>query len=447
MITIQDSIVLGPILILLMGCIFISIKTRFIQLRAIPHMFTLLKQSLMSTEESAHAVRAHKALFSAMATTIGISNITGPLIAIHYGGPGALLGYLLATIFGGAATFAEVTFALTFKDPAPAGERIGGPMFYLNQVFPRFVSFFYALCGLILIIMWSGAQSNSLASMLSPYDIPHWLCGGLLAGFTLFVIAGGIKRVSTIAEKLVPLMFLLYMATMLWIVGCNASSLPGVLGTVITEGLYPKALGIGAALGSVFHSLRWGLSKAFKCSESGIGTSTIPHAMADTENAVDQGILSIVSVYSNGILCLLSGLVVLLTGTDKMVTVGDLNLGAITTIFAHYFPFVGPTILLFSATLFVITTVIGNSYNGGQFYRYLFGTRGIGIYYLITAASIFIFSGLTVTFTTQLEDYLLLPVIVPHIIGIVLLTMRHYSMITLNHSSRYCGGITTHDTV
>ena len=420
-----------------MGSIYISFKTKFIQFRAIPHMFKLLKQSFShDASQSKYTIAAHKALFSAMATTIGISNITGPLISISYGGPGALFGYFLATIFGSAATFAEVTFALKFKDSVPAKDRIGGPMHYLKKVFPPLVPLMYSVFGSLLIIIWSGSQSNRLASMLTPYRIPSVITGGLLAAFTLFVIIGGIKRVSTVAEKLVPFMFILYSATMLWILACNVGKLPATLMLILEGALYPKAVGIGAAISAALQSLRWGLAKAYMCNESGIGTATIPHSMAETENAVDQGILSIASVYSNGFLCLLSGLVVLVTGTYK--TFGTDSLGAITKIFAAYFPFFGPFILLFSAVLFVITTVIGNSYNGSQFYSYLFGKKGLYVYYALNAASIFTFAFVSVDFTTKIEDFLLLPVIIPHIIGIVILTYKHHSIITLNHSSRHC---------
>jgi len=436
LITYQEIIVLIPLLLLLCGSIVISFKTNFIQIRAIPHMFKLLWQSFSSAEASAHTIKAHKALFSAMATTIGISNITGPLIAIHYGGPGAIMGYLLATIFGSATTFAEVTFALKFKDSAPAGKRIGGPMHYLKKVFPSFVPLFYSLSGSILLVVWSGSQSNRLASMLSPYAIPNWICGLVLAAFTLLVVMGGIKRVSTVAEKLVPFMFVLYSSVMLWILACNAGKIPFALHTILKGAFYPDALGAGAAVAAVLQTLRWGLARAFMSNESGIGTATIPHSMAESENAVDQGILSIASVYSNGFLCLLSGLVVLVTDTHTYFETD--HLGAITKVFAHYFPFVGPSILLLSATLFVITTVIGNSYNGSQFYSYLFGQRGLHWYYAITAVSIFVFASFSVDFTTKMEDYLLLPVIIPHIIGVVILTFRYHSIITLKHSSKYC---------
>ena len=133
----QDMVVLGPFFLLLLGSIYLSIQTRFVQVRAIPRMFSLLWQSFFSTEHTNYTIKAHKALFTAMSTTIGVTNIVGPLIAIGFSGPGALLGYMLATLFGSAATFTEVTFALKFKDPAPLKDRIGGPMHYMNKVFPR----------------------------------------------------------------------------------------------------------------------------------------------------------------------------------------------------------------------------------------------------------------------------------------------------------------------
>lgn len=438
-ITVQEMIVLVPMLVLLAGSVLISFKTRFIQIRAIPHMFSLLRQSFADTESSTHTIKAHKALFSAMATTIGIGNITGPLIAIHWGGPGALFGYLLATLFGSAATFAEVTFALKFRDASKrVADRVGGPMHYLKKVFSPIVPLVYSACGALLLVVWSGSQSNRLASMLSPYNIPSWICGAVLSGFTLFVLLGGIQRVSAVAEKLVPFMFLLYAGTMFWILSCNAARIPAAVSLILSGALCPKAASAGVAVAAALRALRWGLAKAFMSNESGVGTATIPHSMANTENPVDQGILSIASVYSNGLLCLLSGLVVLVTNAHLNFD-GD-GLGAITKIFAHYFPFIGPAILLFSATLFVITTVIGNSYNGSQCYAYIFGKRSLSLYFIINAISIFVFASISIDFTTQLEDYLLLPVVVPHIIGIVWLTFRYQNIITLRHSSHLCVG-------
>ena len=137
-------------------------------------------------------------------------------------------------------------------------------------------------------------------------------------------------------------------------------------------------------------ALRWGLSKGYQSNESGIGTATVPHSMAETENPLDQGVLSIVSVFSNGILCTLSGLSVLVT--DAYLHYGTDNISIITKLFADYFPGFGPVILLGSVTLFVFSTILGNSYNGSQFFLYIFGKKGLYLYYATCAASIFLLS-------------------------------------------------------
>ena len=111
-IALKDILILGPFLLLLLGSLIITFQTRFVQIRMIPRMYRLLVDSFTSQVEHAHTISAHKALFTAMSTTIGVSNIIGPLIAIGIGGPGSMDGFFLATILGSAATFAEVTFAL-----------------------------------------------------------------------------------------------------------------------------------------------------------------------------------------------------------------------------------------------------------------------------------------------------------------------------------------------
>lgn len=423
MLALQDIAVLGPFILLLLGSIILSFKTRFIQIRAIPHMFRLLHKSFTSTEHSAYTIKAHKALFTAMSTTIGIGNIVGPLIAIEYGGPGALIGYLLATIFGSAATFVEVTFAQKFKDPAPLAERIGGPMHYMNKVFPYAVGYIYAASSILLMLSWSGTQSNTLAALLQPYGVAPGITGALLAILTVFVLVGGVKRVGDVAEKIVPFMFLLYTSAMLWIIACNITLLPGVFKLIWISAFSPEALKGGLMGASVWQALRWGLAKGCHSNEAGLGSATVPHSLAESSSAIDQGILSIVSVFSNGVLCILTGLTILITNTHMNYHVD--SIGIITKLFAQYFPGIGPMILLMSATLFVISTLIGNSFNGSHFYRYVLGKRGIYLYYALCAFSIFACSLVSVEYIWERIDLLVVPIVVPHIIGLVILAFRY----------------------
>lgn len=421
--TFHFMLLFGSFILLLCASILLTIKTRFVQIRTIPRMISLLRSSFSSKEHSAYTIKPHKALFTAMATTIGIGNIIYPLLAIGLGGPGALVGFLLATIFGAAATFVEVTFALKYKDPAPLKDRIGGPMFYLNKVFHPIVGYLYAFFGLILIIFWSGGQSNALATMLVPYHIPPLITGSLLAVFTFIVVTGGIKRVGNVSEKIVPIMFLLYTSAMLVIICCNAHKLGYAFSLIASSLFEPVAVGSGFIGGSVVQALRWGLAKGFSSNESGIGTATVPHSKAEAHSSVDQGILSIVSVFSNGVLCLLSGLAILVT--DAYKDFGTASITIITNLFGSYFPGIGPAILLFSATLFAVSTIIGNSYNGSQFFLYAIGKRGIYLYHGICALSILYSAMFSLEAVQNVVDYLTIPVVVPHILGLVVLAYRY----------------------
>lgn len=423
MMTLQDIAVLGPFILLLAGSIILSFKTRFIQIRAIPYMIKLLRESFASTEHSKYTIKAHKALFTAMSTTIGIGNIVGPLIAIEFGGAGALIGFLLATVFGSAATFTEVTFAQKFKDPAPLSERTGGPMHYLNTVFSYGVGWVYAASSVVLMLSWSGTQSNTLANLLQPYGVAPGLTGAVLAALTVFILIGGVKRVGNVAEKIVPFMFLLYTSAMLWIIMYNITELPRVFGLIWDSALSPNALKGGVMGAGLLHALRWGLAKGYHSNEAGLGSATVPHSLAETKNPVDQGVLSIVSVFSNGVLCLLTGITILITNIHLDYHVD--SIGIITKLFGQYFPGVGPLILLVSATLFVISTLIGNGFNGSHFYQYALGKRGIYLYYALNACSIFACSLISVEYIWEKIDLLVIPIVVPHIIGLIILAFRH----------------------
>ncbi len=139
---------------------------RFVQLRCLPMLITMLKASFLQkkSSESQHTISPHKALFTAMSTTLGIGTIVAPVIAISLGGPGSLFGFLLTAFFGSAATFAEVSLTLQHRKKLESGAIMGGPMQYLKYLISPAAAKWYALCCLVLMMAWSGAQANQLTS-------------------------------------------------------------------------------------------------------------------------------------------------------------------------------------------------------------------------------------------------------------------------------------------
>lgn len=210
------------------GCIYLTIKSRCVQVRLLPSLFRL-----MSTRQTGrigpHAIGPRKALFTAMSTTLGISTIVAPVIAIRLGGPGAMLGFLLTSLLGSAATYVEVSLSLQHRQIGAHGIS-GGPMQYLKQLLSPAAAKWYAVCGVILMMAWSGAQANQVTAILdSPllgaWRVPTLLSATILTGLILWILVGGIQRIGNFSSKLVPVMFALYLGSCLWILAVNASAL------------------------------------------------------------------------------------------------------------------------------------------------------------------------------------------------------------------------------
>ncbi len=407
---------------ILLAGIYLTFVTRFIQVRMVPRMIKMLWQSFAGQNEqsSSNALPAHKALFAAMSTTIGIGNIVGPAVAVRLGGPGALVGFLMATFFGAAMTYAEVTFALHFRKKNADGSFSGGPMYFLRESLGLLTARIYAVAGALLLAVWCSNQSNTLADILCSYSIPKATTGFVIAVLVVTYLILGVKHIGNLAEKLVPTMFFLYCFAALWIIGMNVAQLPAIIKLVLQSAFSIKAFS-GAAVGVM---LRWGLAKGTQACEAGIGTATIMHAQSENTSAVSQGILSMVSVYSVAFVCTLSALVTLLTGTWNNQSV-SLGIAMIAQPFEIYF-FAGKIVLAVSAFLFGFGTILGNAYNGSRCFDYL--TRGSVIalygYYAIVALVVFFGAILDVELVWTISDFFIIPVALPNIAGILYLAIK-----------------------
>ena len=429
--TVGDFFLFITTLVVLGASLLLTFKTRFIQFRKLPYMIRLFFSLIFKrhTKKEGHStVRAHKALFTAMSTTIGISTIVSPFIAMRLGGPGAILGFLLATFLGAAVNFTEVTFALSYRKTHPTKGIAGGPMQYLHDEVYPFLAKWYAFFTFILMMGWSAAQANQLGSILSSpllgkIHIPTWSTGLFLAFGITVILLGGIKRIANISAKLVPLMFFLYVGGALWIVALNLEKLPEIAKMVFASAMSPQAFGSGVVVGGIISALRWGVFKGIHSNEAGVGTQTIPHSMAETDGAVDQGILSMIATYSAGCICILSSLVALVTESWLHP---DLNLGIdmVAYSFQTYFSTIGLVIVAVSAFLFAFGTILGNSFNGSQCYIYLTKNRYIKCYYLATGVLVFIGCMIDVAAIWSIVDFMLVPVLVPHILSIVYLSYK-----------------------
>jgi AGCS family alanine or glycine:cation symporter len=425
-----DFILYASCLCILAGSAFLTWKTRFIQLRLFPALFKMVGASFFKKNqvEGQHTILPYKALFTAMSTTLGIGTIVGPVIAIHMGGPGALIGFLLTAFLGSAATYVEVSLSIQSRQKLPSGQIMGGPMQYLKVLLSPMAAKVYAICCFILMMSWSGAQANQLAAILdSPlmgsYRIPALVSGGAIGLIVFVLLTGGIKRIGSIESKLIPVKFVLYLGACFWILLSDLPKLGGVIGTIFQSAFSPYAMASGTVVGGLMSALRWGVFKGTQACEAGIGTQTIPHSMAETNDAEGQGTLAMFSTYAAGFVGFLSGCVALMTGTWEDPSL-PLGMSMVAASFKLYFASFGVAAIASCAFVFAFGTILGNSYNGGQCFGYLTQNRRLTLYYAATSFMIFLGSILDVKLVWTCTDIILAGVALPHMAALVIYAIR-----------------------
>ena len=396
------------------------------QIRGLPRFFRILRKGVAESPHDAKTLSSSHALFTAMATTLGMGNIIGPSVAILTGGPGALFWLVAYAFFSSATKFTEVTFAIRTREFTKDKRIVGGPTEYLSLV-SRKLGVWYGLLTMILFPGWTALQSNTLAEILSYEGVPTWVTGIVLAIILLFIVFGGISRVGAVASKLVPLMFVLYVSFALIILLSNVH-LVGVAFKLIFSHIFTPCAPIGAFLGAtIYTALRSGVYRGIYITEAGIGTSSIPHSLADVKRATDQGILAMFSVAADATLSVVSGLLVLITGIwfkTKFFTAALMY-----HVFTMHSPHFGKYVLIVSVSLLVFTTILGNSFNGIQNFSTFFRYRGIKFYYIFLAILVFLGAIAHVRMMWDIMDIIMTFVAIPNLIGLIILSFTHGKML------------------
>ena len=416
-----------PSIVLFLGVgIFLTFKTRFIQIRAFPRFIHLIKDGIQKGHTRARTINAFHALFSAMATTIGMGNIVGPSMAISIGGPGALFWLLLYIVFGSVTKFTEVTFAVYSRTTSARGDIIGGPTQYLALVRP-WLGTWYAVLTILLFTVWSSIQVNTLSCIWAQEGVPAWVTGLLAVTILLVVVLGGVQRIGFFASRIVPLKFVLYIVFALVILFQDLGALAAAIKLIFACAFTPTAACGGVAGITLFTVIREGIYKSIFITEAGVGTSSIPHALADVERPTDQGILALFSGLADMFLCSLSGLLTIVTGVWMS---GKLSNTLIYEAFKMHSPIAGGQyVLMVSILLFVITALIGNTYNGSQSFAALTKYRYVKTYYLVAALIAFSGSLAAVPVIWNIMDVVLIFVAIPNLLGIMYLAVKYPQVI------------------
>lgn len=386
-----SSFVWGPpLLILLVGTgIYFTFKLKLLQIFKLPLAIKyLFVRDDEENDENAHGdVSSFAALCTALSATIGTGNIVGVATAVASGGPGALLWMWIAAFFGMATKYAEGVLAIKYREVDENGQMSGGPMYYIEKgTGNKLLAKIFAVFGIGVALLGIGTfgQVKSISDAVAiTFNIPLWVTGIIITILVAAVTLGGIKRISKVAEKVVPTMAILYILGSLLLLVLNFKAIPSAIALIFESAFNPKAA-LGGALGiTVLIAMKSGIGRGVFSNEAGLGSAPIAAAAAKTKSPTKQGLISMTGTFIDTIIvCTMTGLAIVITGSFE----SGLDGAAMTTLaFEKGLPIavVGKYIVNIGLIFFAFTTIIGWNYYGERCVEYLAGVKGILPYKII----------------------------------------------------------------
>lgn len=391
-----------PAMVCIFGVgLYLSIRTNFLQIRKFPYAIrTTLGRIFRKRSASDGAITPFQAVCTALAATVGTGNIAGVAGAIAIGGPGAIFWMWVSALFGMCTKFAEVTLAVHFREINANGELVGGPMYYIKNGLGKkwnWLAYLFAAFGVLTVFGTGNAtQVNTITtainSALLNYNIisesavstSNLIIGIVIAILIAMILLGGIKRIGQVTEKLVPFMALLYILLGLGVILLNIQNIPSVFVSIFKGAFQPSAV-TGGIIGSMFLSIKKGVSRGIFSNEAGLGTGSIAHACADTKKPVKQGMFGIFEVFTDTIvICTLTALVILCSGVP--ITYGEAA-GAELTILGFTSTY-GNWVSIFTAIAmccFAFSTALGWGLYGARCIEFLFSEKVIKPFMVVYA--------------------------------------------------------------
>ena len=380
-----------PAMVCIIGVgLLLSVRTGFLQIRKFPYAIrTTIGRIFRRKDASDGAMTPFQAVCTALAATVGTGNIAGVAGAIAIGGPGAVFWMWCSALLGMCTKFAEVTLAVHFRERNKNGELVGGPMYYIKNGLGsrwQFLAVLYSLFGVLTVFGTGNAtQVNTIVTAIDSALLAtgsglngilptlNLIVGVVVAMMVAMVLLGGVKRIGSVTEKLVPFMALFYIVLALGVVALNYRRFPAVLASIVGGAFDPQAV-TGGAIGSVFLSMQKGVSRGIFSNEAGLGTGSIAHACADTRKPVKQGMFGIFEVFADTIvICTLTAMVILCSGVP--VGYGSAA-GAELTISGFTATYGGWSSIFTAVALccFAFSTIIGWGLYGSRCIEFLFHT-------------------------------------------------------------------------
>lgn len=427
-----DNLVWGvPLMVLILaGGLLLTVRLGLLQVRKLP----LALKWMIKNEEEAEGARGEITSFAALCTalsaTIGTGNIVGVATAVGAGGPGALFWMIVAAFFGMATKYSEGLLAVKYRVVAEDGHSLGGPFYYIERGMgakwkwlAKLFAFFGVCVGLFGIGTFS--QVNGIASAVNGFFDPNnqnsvkilpflgeysWsvvIASLILAFCVAAVLIGGVKRIASVSQIIVPFMAIIYVVFVIILVICNITEVPAAIVTIVKAAFNPRAV-TGGVVGSMIVAMQKGVARGIFSNEAGLGSAPIAAAAAQTKEPVRQGLVSMTGTFIDTIvICTLTGLSIVLTGAWQVE--GLEGVQVTTYAFQNGLPFpaeVSSFILMLCLVFFAFTTILGWDYYSERCLEYLSGgnMKHVKVYRWIYILAVFIGPYMTVSAVWTIAD-------------------------------------------
>jgi len=382
-----------PLLILLLGGgIFFLFYSRFLPFRYLRHAVNVLRGKYDNPDDPGE-INHFQALSGALAATIGMGNVSGVALAIAAGGPGALFWMWVSAMFGMATKYFTCTLAVLYRGKDRDGQLQGGPMYVIREGLGKK---WIPLAGFFCVSAFIGAtpifQANQMVAVMKnviliPAGLPDSFSVDLIMGIVIaiivgLVIIGGVKRIGNVASKLVPAMVIIFVVSVLIIMGINSEAIIPSFALIFKDAFTAQAV-LGGAVGAIIIE---GAKRAAFSNEAGIGTAPMMHGAAKTKEPVREGLVAMLGPSIDTIVvCTMTGLCILMTGAWQTEISGNYSSdtqGVLMTTFAfeESLPGVGSYVLMVCVMIFAITTIFGLAYYGQKCLSFMVGPNYVKYY-------------------------------------------------------------------
>ena len=393
----------------------------------------------IKVEESEGEVTHFQALTAALSATVGLGNIAGVAVAVAVGGPGATFWMILAGLLGMASKFVECTLGVKYREVTEDGTVHGGPMYYLSRgLKEKGLGGLGKVLAVFFAIMCVGGsfgggnmfQANQAAAQITERfgfegGSVGFFFGIIMAIIVGVVIIGGIKRIGSVTEKVVPFMAVVYVGAALIIIGMNYSLIPQAFGMI-----FDGAFNSDAALGGVLGVLIVGFQRAAFSNEAGVGSAAIAHSAVKTKYAASEGVVALLEPFIDTvIICTMTALVIIITNIEGGFFIygaeGIQGVELTTTAFESAIPGFS-WVLTIAVVLFAISTMLSWSYYGLQAWKYLFGRGKMVdyVYKILFLLFVVIGSSISLGAVIDFSDAMIFAMVFPNVIGLIILAPK-----------------------